>query len=119
MSFDNLSLGFGGVSRFSGQRGRTADGMGRSGVRYPSPFFDIGHTYLPPSQKHLLRWCRYYYLVNPLINTTITKMAEYPITEIVLDEKDPKVKVKWEDVLGLHLRIRPFQIECGLDYYTY
>jgi hypothetical protein len=71
--------------------------MSRSGVRYPSPFFDIGHTYLPPSVKALLRWCRYYYLVNPLINTTIHKMSEYPITEIVIDEKNRAVKEKWKN----------------------
>lgn len=119
MSYDNLSLGLSGTSRFSGQRGRTADGMSRSGVRYPSPFFDIGHTYLPPSVKALLRWCRYYYLVNPLINSVIHKMAEYPITEIVIDEQNKEVKEKWEDLLGQHLRYRAFQIETGLDYYTY
>lgn len=119
MSSDNMSLGFGGTSRFSGQRGRTADGTSRSGVRYPSPFFDIGHTYLPPSQKALMRWCRYYYLVNPLINATITKMAEYPVTEIVIDETNIKVKEKWEELLGQHLRYRAFQIETGLDYFTY
>ena len=119
MSYDNLSLGFGGTSRFSGQRGRTADGTSRSGVRYPSPFFDIGHTYLPPSMKALMRWCRYYYLVNPLINTVIHKMSEYPITEIVIDEQDPVKKERWEEVLGQHLRYRAFQIEVGLDYYTY
>ena len=119
MSYDNVSLGFGGTSRFSGQRGRTADGTNTSGVRYPSPFFDIGHTYLPPSQKALLRWCRYYYLVNPLINTVITKMAEYPVTEIVIDESNVKVKEKWQELLGTHLRYRAFQIETGLDYYTY
>src|SRR5580658_8997500 len=119
MSFDNVALGLGGTSRFSGNRGRTADGMSRSGVRYPSPFFDIGHTYLPPSVKALLRWCRYYYLVNPLINTIIHKMSEYPITEIVIDEKDKGIKDKWEVMLGQHLRYRAFQIETGLDYFTY
>jgi hypothetical protein len=66
-----------------------------------------------------MRWCRYYFLVNPLINATITKMAEYPITEIVIDERDPKVKEKWEGLLGQDLRFRAFQIECGLDFYTY
>lgn len=95
------------------------DGLGRSGVRYPSPFFDIGHTYLPPTMKALLRWCRYYYLVNPLINTVIHKMSEYPITEIVIDEKNTAIKEKWETILGTHLRYRAFQIEVGLDYYTY
>ncbi len=119
MSMDNVSLGFGGTSRFSGNRGRTADGLSRSGVRYPSPFFDIGHTYLPPSLKSLLRWCRYYYLVNPLINSVIHKMSEYPITEIVIDERDSDIKNKWDSLLGGVLRFRPFQIEVGLDYYTY
>ncbi len=113
----DFSLGIGGAARFSGQRGRLSDG--RNTLRYPSPFFDIGHTYLPPSMKALLRWCRYYYLVNPLINTVIHKMSEYPITEIVIDEKDPVVKQRWEDLLGRHLRYRAFQIEAGLDYYTY
>ena len=66
-----------------------------------------------------MRWCRYYFLVNPLINATITKMAEYPVTEIVIDERDAKVKEKWEKILGQHLRYRAFQIECGLDFFTY
>lgn len=105
--------------RFTGQRGRTADGVNRSGVRYPSPFFDIGHTYLPPSMKSLMRWCRYYYLVNPLINAVIHKMSEYPITELVIEEKNQDVKEKWEKLLGETLRYRAFQIEVGLDYYTY
>lgn len=113
---DNASNG---LSRFSGSRGRTADGTGRSGVRYPSPFFDIGHTYLPPSMKSLMRWCRYYYLVNPLINAVIHKMSEYPITELVIEEKNQEVKEKWERLLGETLRYRAFQIEVGLDYYTY
>jgi hypothetical protein len=93
--------------------------MNRSGVRYPSPFFDIGHTYLPPSMKALMRWCRYYYLVNPLINAVVHKMSEYPVTEIVIDEKNKDGKDKWEMLLGEMLRYRAFQIEVGLDYYTY
>jgi hypothetical protein len=119
MSYDSVSLGASGTARFAGQRGRTADGTARSGVRYPSPFFDIAHTYLPPSMKALLRWCRYYYLVNPLINTVIHKMSEYPVTEIVIDESNAAIREKWEKVLGQHLRYRAFQIECGLDYHTY
>lgn len=120
MSYESLSLGaMPGVSRFSGVHGRTADTGGRATMRYPSPFFDIGQTYLPKSQRELLWWCRYYYLVNPLINATIHKMSEYPVTEIVIDEKNPKWKEKWEELLGNHLRYRAFQIEVGLDYYTY
>ena len=67
----------------------------------------------------MLRWCRYYYLTNPLVNAVIHKMSEYPITEIVVEEKDQAIKAKWEELLGQHLRYRAFQIECGLDYFTY
>lgn len=119
MSTEALGFGYGGVSRFSGNRGRMGDGMNRPGVRYPNPFFDIGHTYLPPSMKHMLHWCRYYYLVNPLINTVIHKMSEYPVTELVIDESNEKLKQKWDQVLNKTLRYRAFQIEAGLDYYTY
>lgn len=119
MSSDNLGAGYTGASRFSGQRGRTADGTSRSGVRYPNPFFDIGQTFLPTSIKSLLRWCRFYFLTNPLINSVIFKMSEYPITEIVIDERNPEIKRKWEVLLGQHLRYRAFQIEVGLDYHTY
>lgn len=105
--------------RFSGQRGRTADGTGKAGVRYPNPFFDIGHTYLPPSIKTLHRWCRYYFLTSPLINSVIFKMSEYPITELIIDETNKDIKEKWDGVLNQSLRYRPFQIEVGLDYFTY
>ena len=113
------AIGLQGTSRFSGQRGRTADGTTSSGVRYPNPFFDIGHTFLPTSLKSLLRWCRFYFLTNPLINSVIFKMSEYPITEIVIDERNAEQKERWEEVLFRHLRYRAFQIETGLDYYTY
>lgn len=69
--------------------------------------------------KALMRWCRYYYLVNPLINAVVHKMSEYPVTELVIDEKNADVKEKWETLLGETLRYRAFQIEVGLDYYTY
>lgn len=105
--------------RFSGQRGRTSDGTGRAGVRYPNPFFDIGQTYLPPSIKTLHRWCRFYFLTNPLINSVIFKMSEYPITELIIDETNTDIKDKWDVTLNQVLRYRPFQVEVGLDYYTY
>jgi hypothetical protein len=116
---DNMSLGFVGASRFSGQRGRTSDGTARTGVRYPSPFFDISQTWLPSSMKALLQWCRYYYLTNPLINAVVHKMSEFPITEIVVEADNEPLRKRWEDLLNKDLRIRPFQIEVGLDTNCY
>ena len=122
MSFINGGLGIGGGPgnglRFSSTRGRI-QGSPVQGVNYPSPFFDVAHTYLPATVKQLFQWCRYYFLTNPLINAVVFKMSEYPITDVIIDHENPEVRRKWEDFLQEHLRYRAFQTEVGLDYYTY
>lgn len=114
-----LDLGVGGASRFDTMHSRTANGLQHGAMRYPSPFFDIGHTYLPTSITQLFRWCRYYFLTNPLINAVTYKMAEYPITPIIVDEADTEIRDKWEDIIENLLKLRTFQIEVGLDYFAY
>lgn len=122
MSFTGNTFSFGAdpssALRFGGTRGRTSGQIGQ-GVNYPSPFFDIAHTYLPTTVKQLFRFCRYYFLTNPLINATVFKLSEYPITDIVIDHEDPHVKKRWTEYLHDHLQIRSFQVETGLDYHTY
>jgi len=95
------------------------NGSPMQGVNYPSPFFDIAHTYLPNTIKHLLKWCRYYFLVNPLINATVFKLSEYPVTDVLIDHANEEVKSQWSGYLLDHLRYRSFQVEVGLDYHTY
>lgn len=122
MSFIGPGLGVGAGPgsglRFSSTRGRIQGGVGQ-GVNYPSPFFDIAHTYLPTTIKHLLRWCRYYFLTNPLINATVFKLSEYPVTDIIIDHKSPQVVKLWTEYFHDQLRYRSFQVESGLDYHTY
>lgn len=110
--------GAGGASRFAQTRGRMGNGMNQ-GVNYPSPFFDIAHTYLPTTVKAMFRWCRYYFMTNPIINATVFKLSEYPITEIQIDHPEPSVARRWKEYFEDHLNYRAFQIECGLDYNTY
>lgn len=109
--------GGGGNVRFGQTRGRMQGSMG--GVNYPSPFFDVAHTYLPTTVKQLFRWCRYYFLTNPLINATVFKLSEYPITDLVIDHPNPAVQKMWTEYFQEHLNYRGFQIECGLDYHAY
>lgn len=109
----------GGVTRFDSTHSRTESGLLHGALRYPSPFFDIGTTYLPTSITQMFRWCRYYFLTNPLINAVVYKMAEYPITPIIVDNEDSKLRDWWEDIIEHKLRLRSFQIEVGLDYFTY
>lgn len=122
MSIPGSALSFGGgpggATRFSQTRGRMGNGIA-NGVNYPSPFFDIAHTYLPTTMKSMFRWCRYYFLTNPIINATVFKLSEYPITEIEIDHPDKQVANKWKEYFEDHLNYRAFQIECGLDYNTY
>jgi len=108
-------------ARFSsgGQtRGRIQGGT-THGVNYPSPFFDVAHTYLPTTVKQLFKFCRYYFMTSPLINATCFKLAEYPVTDIVVDHEDPEVVRKWTEYMQNTASFRSFQIECGLDYNCY
>lgn len=119
MSFPSaLGTGPSGGLRFAQTRGRIQGGA-QTGLNYPSPFFDVAHTYLPATLKQLFRWCRYYFLTNPLINATVFKLSEYPITDVIIDHEDPAVAKKWTEHLQDVHRYRSFQVEVGLDYHTY
>lgn len=108
-----------GVARFSSTAGRSFTGESTGAVRYPSPFFDIAQTYLPSSFKAMLRWCRYYFLTNPLINSVVYKMAAYPVTDLVIEDSNETVAKKWEDFFEDVLDFKSFQVEAGLDYHGY
>ena len=102
--------------RFAQTRGRI-QGSPVQGVNYPSPFFDLAHTYLPVTVKALFKWCRYYFLTNPLINAVTFKLSEYPITDVIIDHEDEQVKKRWTEYFQDHLGIRGYQVETGLDYH--
>ena len=113
-----VGAGPGSGLRFAQTRGRV-QGSPVQGVNYPSPFFDVAHTYLPVTVKALFKWCRYYFLTNPLINATVFKLSEYPVTDIIIDHPDEAVVKKWTEYYQDHLGYRGFQVESGLDYHTY
>ena len=120
-SFGNFAMGsVASAGRFTGglTRGRIQGGN-IQGVNYPSPFFDIAHTYLPTTVKQMFKFCRYYFLTNPLINAIVCKLAEYPVTDIVIDHEDKDVVRLWTDYFNETIRYRTFQIECGLDFHCY
>lgn len=111
-----IGAGAGGAMRFSQTRGRI--GNAAQGISYPSPFFDVAQTYLPTTVKQMLRWCRYYFLTSPLINSVVCKLSEYPITDLIIDGEDATAK-RWMNFIQDNLLYRSFQIEVGLDYFTY
>lgn len=122
MSINGLGLlgGPGNAMRFQHTRGRIGGGTGgNQGVNYPSPFFDVAHTYLPVTVKQLFRWCRYYFLTHPLLNAIPFKLSEYAVTDLVVEHPDKNVCDRWMEILQDGLNYRSFQIEVGLDYFVY
>lgn len=89
------------------------------GMAYPSPFFDVAHTYLPDTIKQMFRWCRYYTLTNPLIAAVVNKMAEYPITDILIETDSEGTKKLWTNFFEDVLQLRAFLVDIGLFYGCY
>lgn len=105
-------------NRFSGRPALSPYGSRNFGIRYPSPFFDVAQQFLPESVRQLHYWCRYYFLTNPVINAACTKLAEYPVTRLLFDSDDEHVTGLYRN-LEKRLKLREFQVEVGLDYFTY
>lgn len=102
----------------SGQRATARAGVSGNAPKYPHPFFDQGQSYLPTSVKSLFNWCRFYFLTNPVVNSAITKMAEYPVTPILFKTDNEDLKSRYEEV-DRRLHLKSFRVEVGLDYFTY
>lgn len=108
-----------GPQRFNNSMGRSVTGDSVGTIRYPNPFFDIAHTYEPSSIRTMLRWCRYYFLVNPLINAVCYKMAEYPVTDLQFETHNHALRTKWDRFYRKVLNFKKFLVEVGLDYHAY
>lgn len=89
------------------------------GISYPSPFFDVASTWLPSNFRELYKWCRYFFYTNSTVNTVVFRLAEYPITDLVLDGEDPSVVDRWRTFFDDTLRFRTTQVGVGLDYNVY
>lgn len=106
-------------TRFARNPGRISGSQATYGLTYPSPFFDVAHTYLPDTLRRLFQWCRYYYLTNPIIAAVINKMAEYAVTDIIIHEEDDGLRERWESFLEEGIDFRSFCIDYGLYYNAY
>jgi hypothetical protein len=86
---------------------------------YHTPYQDIAQTYLPVTVKELFQYTKYYYRVNPVIAPVIDKMAEYPITNFVIENKDEDFRKRTKDFVDVDLRLRETLIGMGQDWGVY
>lgn len=91
----------------------------RSKSRYPSPFFDIGQQYIPPTVKELFKWVYFYATNNSFIGPALNKIARYPITDLILDDPSKDVVTQWQTILNNILQVKTFNMEVNLDLVTY
>jgi len=93
--------------------------MSRGSTRYPNPYFDLGQQYTPRTVKELFRWCSFFYYSTPLVGATITKISRYPITDLIIEDPDTRIKKVWEDIFLNHIKIKERLMEVNLDLNVY
>lgn len=91
----------------------------RNGKYYPDQFFDISQQFMPPTIKELFKWCTFYFYNSPLIGSTVRKISRYPITDLIIEDSNDKVRKVWENIFNKHLKIKKSLMEVNLDHYTY
>jgi hypothetical protein len=95
------------------------DVLSRGRSFYPSQIFSLADFHRPRSIKDIFQWCRYFVLSDPAISGIIHKMAEAPITELIVEDEHGAVQKRWEDLLQRQLRVREKMLEAGMDMMAY
>jgi len=97
----------------------------RGSLKYDSPFMDMTSTFIPKSIKGLLRYIAGLVLGDGFVSQCITKLAEYPITDLVYNEehdsgiKGDKTVEKWKAILEKKLKIVNSMKQAGMDFYAF
>jgi hypothetical protein len=99
---------------------------GRFQDPYPSPFLNLSDTQIPRTTTEIFKWCKYFYMFDPLVSGAINALATFPITEVYLEEKnkdedgeDSDTMKTYKKVMFKTLNIHKLLIEIGIDYYLY
>ena len=91
----------------------------RQKVRYPSPFFDISQQYIPPTVKELFKWVYFYCTNNSFLGPALSKIAKYPITDLVFEDGDTDLTTFWSTFMNNTLSIKTFNMEVNMDLISY
>lgn len=86
---------------------------------YPNPYLDIIHSSIPKNIKKLFKLCRSTYYWGTLIRQAIKKIAEYPVTDIIIETKEDGQRKKWEAIFNDTLKISNLHKSLGCTYFTY
>lgn len=82
-----------------------------------SPWFTVANQFLPRNLHDVIRWARYITIQSPTTTEVIRKFATYPITTLLTDSKNDKVKEKYKEVFK-SFKLRHSLIDIGFEYFT-
>lgn len=91
----------------------------RNKSRYPSPFFDVSQQYIPPTVKEMFKWVYFYATNNSFLGPALSKIARYPITDLIMEDTNQKLVDFWKTLLNNTMQIKSFNMEANLDLVTY
>jgi hypothetical protein len=94
---------------------------------YESPFLNLSDTKIPDTSREIFQWCKYYYMFDPLISGAINALANFPVTEVYLEDIDDKLAGQgdsdifktYERVLFKEINLYKTLSEIGIDFFTY
>lgn len=94
-------------------------GYGPTGNYGPgkSPFFSVANQFLPRNLHDVIRWARYITTQSPVVTEVIRKLSTYPITDFVIDTKNPGTKAKYEELIR-SFNLKPSLHNIGFEYHT-
>lgn len=118
------------VTSVSGAQGSSPGNLAitftRGSIKYDNPFLDMTSTFLPKTIKSLLQFIAAFVLGDGLVSQCLTKLSEYPITDIIYGDEDQPANLdkdqtvkKWKKLFEEHLKIVRVLKQAGMNYYTY
>ena len=73
---------------------------------------------MPKNIKDIFKLCRSTYYWGTHIRQAIKKIAEYPVTEVVIEEKMEALKKQWEEIFE-KFKIFSLHKSIGCTFFTY
>ena len=110
---------------------KIASAYGNTQMPYSSPFMNLSDTKIPRSTSDIFKWCKYYYMFDPLISGAVNALSTFPITDMYLEESkmqdgkrvinnDESDNLKfYKRMLFDEINLVNLLIGMGVDYHLY
>ncbi len=82
-----------------------------------NPWFTVANQFVPRNLHEVIKWARYITIQSPTTSEVIRKHSTYPITEFVVDTKNPSTEEKYDEILK-SIRLKEFLQNTGFEYHT-